>query len=61
MGLVRSVIQIDPSSEKFIIVVQGICRFILDATVSEKPLKINKIKVIANFKELSGRYKNTNV
>lgn len=40
--------------DEFVLLVQGLCRFKLDATISEEPLKINKIIVIENFKELIG-------
>lgn len=56
MGLIRSVIQIGPAPEEFFLVVQGIYRFILDTTISEEPLKINKIIIIKNFNELLGKY-----
>lgn len=54
VGVVRSVIQIGLAPEEFFVIVQGICRFQLDTTISEEPIKINKIKIIENFKELSG-------
>lgn len=56
MGWVRSVIQISQTSEEFFLVVQGICRFVLDAVISEKPLKINKICIINISDNLLGRY-----
>ncbi|XP_025410436.1 lon protease homolog 2, peroxisomal-like [Sipha flava] len=54
VGLIQSVIQIGSVSEEFFLLVQGICRFLLNETISVEPLKIVKITPIDNFKILSG-------
>lgn len=54
---IKSLIRLNPDSEEFFILVQGLCRFILDETIYKNPLKMNKIIIIDNFKELVGGYK----
>lgn len=56
VGLVRSVILISPDPEDFFLIVQGQCRFKLDETVTESPIRINKVTTIENFTELIGLY-----
>lgn len=56
VGEVHSIIQISPASEEFFIFVLGICRFKLDETISEEPLKIFNIIPITKFAELVGMY-----
>lgn len=54
VGLVQSIITLDSNPEELFLLVQGVYRFKLDVTVTEKPLKINKIITIEDFKNLSG-------
>lgn len=54
VGLVQSIITLDSNPEELFLLVQGVCRFKLDVTVTEKPLKMNKIITIEDFKNLSG-------
>jgi len=57
VGVIQSVIQIGSVPEEFFLIVQGVCRFKLGETISEKPLQINKITTLDNFMELLGVYK----
>lgn len=54
MGVIQSIITLDSNPEELFLLVQGVCRFKLDVTVAEKPLKINKIVTIEDYKNLSG-------
>ncbi|KAL4097954.1 hypothetical protein QTP88_022636 [Uroleucon formosanum] len=54
VGQVLSIIKVDSDPKDFVLVMEGICRFKLDETISEDPLQINKIIIIENFKILQG-------
>lgn len=54
LGVIQKIFQYNSDPKELDIMFRGVCRFKLGETISEKPFKINSVKVINNFKQLSG-------